>query len=74
MGIPFHMIRIDGAKLGLAYFFRRTAVKFPVYYRVSVCGQKRFESVFLEQAKEFATQLYQKERVIADIDELSTES
>jgi hypothetical protein len=45
-------------------------MKFKVYYRVSVNDRVRFESLFLDQAQEFARQVYRDEQIIADIDEI----
>lgn len=46
-------------------------MKFPVYFRVSVAGKTRFESVFQDQAEEFAKGVYRETKVIADIHEVT---
>jgi hypothetical protein len=46
-------------------------IKFHHYYRVSLDGVTRFETLFLEQAEEFARHLYKSEKRVSDIDEVS---
>ena len=41
-----------------------------VYFRVSTKGGVRFETLFLEQAEEFARGIYRATKQIADIDEV----
>jgi hypothetical protein len=48
----------------------RTMIEYKVYYRVSVQGRVRLESVFLNEAQEYASSIYRKEKSIADIDEV----
>ena len=44
--------------------------RFSVYYSVSVGGNIRFESVFLEDAQNFARHIYASEKSIAAIHEV----
>lgn len=42
-----------------------------VYFRVSVAGKTRFESVFQGKAEEHARTIYQTSKVIAEIHEVT---
>jgi hypothetical protein len=43
---------------------------YSVYFRVSVRGEVRFETLFIEQAEEFSRGIYRASKQIADIDEV----
>jgi hypothetical protein len=46
-------------------------IEYRHYYRVSLNGVTRFETLFVEQAEEFARNLYRSEKRVSDIDEVS---
>lgn len=41
------------------------------YFRVSVAGKTRYETLFQHQAEEFARGIYRATKVIAEIDEVT---
>ena len=49
-------------------------MKFLVYYRVSLSGLIRFESVYLTDAEKFARHVYEESRAICEIDEVTRDA